>query len=323
MRQLIIKTPARLHLGLLDLNGDLGRLYGSLGVAIDRPNVVLWAAREPMGTSEELLVDGPDAERVSAYARRFLACCPLSGQVHLRLETSLPAHVGLGSGTQLALAVGTALARLGDLPLPPRQVSQMVGRGAHSGIGIAAFESGGFVVDGGHTLRAATEPPPVLFQHPFPEAWRFVVAVPAANPGINGEVEQRVFRDMPPAPAGLADRICRLLVMQLLPALIEQDVTPFGRALTAIQQLVGDSFAEVQGGRFANTVSSDLIAHLLAHDAAGAGQSSWGPALYALAADAAEADRLAGLARALLAERSGGEVFVACGANTGALCHES
>ena len=36
-----VKTPARLHLGLIDLNGDLGRLFGGIGVAIDYPNVTL------------------------------------------------------------------------------------------------------------------------------------------------------------------------------------------------------------------------------------------------------------------------------------------
>jgi beta-ribofuranosylaminobenzene 5'-phosphate synthase len=36
-----VKTPARLHLGLIDLNGDIGRIYGGLGVALDHPNVIL------------------------------------------------------------------------------------------------------------------------------------------------------------------------------------------------------------------------------------------------------------------------------------------
>jgi beta-RFAP synthase len=199
-------------------------------------------------------------------------------------------------------------------------MSQLLGRGAHSGIGIAAFQAGGFVVDGGHRVEAQAGPPPVLFRHPLPEAWRFLVAIPAAPPGISGESEQRAFRELPPAPAALAERICRLLVMRLLPGLIEQDIAAFGTALSAIQELVGESFATIQGGRFANSISGDLIGHLLEHGAAGAGQSSWGPALYAVAADSVEADRLAALAREFLAHRSGGDVFVVSGANAGASC---
>ena len=43
MMKVYVKTPARLHLGLIDLNGDLGRLFGGLGVAINCPNFVLEA----------------------------------------------------------------------------------------------------------------------------------------------------------------------------------------------------------------------------------------------------------------------------------------
>jgi beta-ribofuranosylaminobenzene 5'-phosphate synthase len=318
--KVLVQTPARLHLGLIDLNGELGRLYGSIGVAIDGPNVSLEAERLPtVGTTQALQVDGPEAERVTAIARRFCARYPSPVPVRLHVRSVIPAHVGLGSGTQLALAVGTALAELGGLPIEPAELSVLLGRGAHSGIGIAVFQRGGFVVDGGHAPGGSDgRPPPVLFQHPFPAGWRLVVAIPAVPPGYNGESEKQAFQGLPPAPGGLADRICRLLVMQMLPALLEGEIIPFGQALTGIQALVGDSFAAVQGGRFANTVSGALIAYWLSIGACGAGQSSWGPTAYALAGDESEADRLAGAARSYLSASGGGVVFIARGANQGA-----
>ena len=39
-----VKTFARLHLGLLDNNGEQGRLYGSIGVAVSRPHLLLRAS---------------------------------------------------------------------------------------------------------------------------------------------------------------------------------------------------------------------------------------------------------------------------------------
>ncbi len=51
-----VKTPARLHLGLIDLRGDLGRVFGGLGVGIDHPSVVLEAQE-----SKELLVTGENS----------------------------------------------------------------------------------------------------------------------------------------------------------------------------------------------------------------------------------------------------------------------
>src|SRR5512135_3635324 len=105
--RLMVDTPARLHLGLIDMNGNLGRLYGSLGAAIERPNLVLEAERLP--GPDNLLVEGPESQRVQGYAQRFLAHRPLSGRLRLAVHSAIPAHVGLGSGTQAALAVGAAL----------------------------------------------------------------------------------------------------------------------------------------------------------------------------------------------------------------------
>ena len=69
------------------------------------------------------------------------------------------------------------------------------------------------------------------------------------------------------------------MLTALLPALVEGDVEEFGAALTTIQELVGDAFATAQGGRF-HPRSGALVEALLRHGAAGAGQSSWGPAVY-------------------------------------------
>jgi beta-RFAP synthase len=311
------------------MNGDLGRLYGSIGVAIERPELVLeagWVERvNPKGLPDPsgLVVEGLEQERVAAFARRFFGHYPLPGGVRLCLQAAIPSHVGLGSGTQLALAVGTALAQLGGLALDAREVAQVVGRGVHSGIGIAAFARGGFIVDGGHRIGGdGLTAPPVLFQHPLPPNWYFVVAIPAVEPGFNGSREQQAFQTLPPAPAVLVEKICRRLLMQMLPALLEEDIASFGQALTEIQQLVGDCFAAVQGGRYANPVSGQLIGHFLDQGAPGAGQSSWGPAVYALEEGERPALLLAEEARAFLEHHGGGQVFHTSAANRGALTGE-
>jgi beta-ribofuranosylaminobenzene 5'-phosphate synthase len=316
----VIRAPARLHLGLLDMNGELGRLYGSIGVAIERPQVLLEAEllKDASG-SEGLVVEGLEAERVMTFARRFLERYPLPGEVRLRLRASIPAHVGLGSGTQLALAIGVALARLGGLALNVRDLALVMGRGVHSGIGVAAFQRGGFVVDGGHQVNRNRQAlPPVLFRHDFSPEWVFVVAVPEVGPGFSAEREQQAFQALPSAPPALVEKICRLLVIKMLPALMEKEIVPFGQALTEIQRLVGDCFAAVQGGRYANTLSARLIAHFLKRGAYGAGQSSWGPTVYALAEEGEGALALEREARAFLAGQGGGQVFHARADNQGA-----
>jgi beta-RFAP synthase len=294
---------------MLDLNGGLGRLYGSIGVAIERPNVVLEAGWQGAGEVNGLVVEGLEQERVTTCANYFLERYPLPGKVHLNLRSNIPAHVGLGSGTQLALAVGAALAKLGGLKLSVAELSSIMKRGVHSGIGIATFQHGGFVVDGGLPVVDSHQAlPPVLFRHPVPEDWFFVVAIPRARPGLSGDVELLAFQELPPAPAPLVEKICRLLVMKMLPALVENDIAQFGQALTQVQRLVGDSFAAVQGGQFANTLSGH-IAHMLKQGAQGAGQSSWGPTVYALAHGERQARLLEGEIQEFLEANGGGEVF--------------
>jgi beta-RFAP synthase len=258
----------------------------------------------------DLVVEGLERERVTAFANHFLERYPLPGKVRLNLRSSIPAHVGLGSGTQLALAVGSALAQLGGLKLSATELSLLMKRGVHSGIGIATFQHGGFVVDGGHSIDDSHQAiPPVLFRHPVPEDWFFVVAIPKARPGLSGDIEQSAFQTLPPAPAHLVEKICRLLVMKMLPALVEDDVAHFGQALTQVQQLVGDGFAAVQGGQFANTLSGQIIEHMLEQGALGAGPSSWGPAVYALALGERQARLLESEIQAFLEANGGGDVF--------------
>lgn len=314
-----VRTCARLHLGLLDNNGDQGRLYGSIGLAVNRPNLILRAE-----TAEGLRVEGSEIERITAYAQRFISRYGVPKGAHLALLSAIPAHVGLGSGTQLGLAVGTALARLAGLPLGVSDIALAVERGMHSGIGIATFQHGGFVLDGGHRILQVPSAasgmqqsrqierdrvPPLLFRHPMPGDWLFVVVIPATGPGFSGEKEHSAFLQLPVAPSSLVEKISWVLLMKMLPALVEKDIANFGRALTNIQCMVGDCFASVQGGRFATPVLERLVEFLLEKGAAGAGQSSWGPTVYGLIAGKERARQLQRQVQVYLDSLGGGQVF--------------
>ena len=126
---------------------------------------------------------------------------------------------------------------------------------------------------------------------------RAVLVVPRAQPGLSGPAEEDAFRRLVPSPERSAE-IAQLVLTSLLPALVEDDVGEFGGALTRVQELVGDAFAEVQGGRF-HPRAGALVEALLREGAAGAGQSSWGPAVYGIAGSEASgralADRMAGI----------------------------
>ena len=269
-----VEAPARLHLGMLAVAGDEGRRFGGLGVSVARPAVVLEA--EPAG---ELSAEGADAERAVAFARRCRDALGVTGGAHLRVIEAIPQHVGLGSGTKLALAVASALAALEEREIEAPGLAEAAGRAARSAVGMWTFELGGLVVEGGHRPGVA-RPAPLLAHYPMPEEWRAVLVVPAAAPGLSGAAEAAAFQRLAPAPERSA-MIAQLVLTSLLPALVERELAEFGAALTRVQELVGDSFAASQGGRF-HPRSAPLVEALLRGGAAGAGQSSWGPAVYGI-----------------------------------------
>ncbi len=284
-----VVAPARLHLGMLDASGEGARRFGGLGVGVCRPAVVLTAQ-----TAGELTAAGPDADRALAVAERCRAALgPGAPAARLEVVEAIPPHVGLGSGTKLALAVAAALARLAGQTPDPAAMARMAGRGARSAVGLWTFAGGGFVVEGGRR-RGSDDPAPLLARHPMPAEWRCVLAIPAAEPGLSGGAEEEAFADLRPDPERSA-LIAQIVLTALLPALVERDLAEFGAALTRLQRLVGDAFASAQGGTF-HPRAAPLVDALLRHGAAGAGQTSWGPAVYGVvgseAAGRALADRL-------------------------------
>jgi beta-ribofuranosylaminobenzene 5'-phosphate synthase len=286
-----ISAPARLHLGFLDLQGGLGRRFGSLGLALEG-----LATRLTVYPAAEVSAAGPAAARAASCARAVLERLGLAGGVHVALAEAIPEHMGLGSGTQLSLAVGIGVARLYGLDCTAADLARLTGRGARSGIGIGAFEQGGFLVDGGH--GAASGVPPIVSRVPFPAHWRAVLVLDTRRPGLHGSAEREAFRSLPPFPPQAAAHICRLVLMQVLPALVESDIDAFGRGITQIQTLVGDHFAPAQGGRFASPAVAAALEWFRSQGVAGVGQSSWGPTGFALVGSEDSARELVRTARA-------------------------
>lgn len=307
-----ITAPARLHFGLLDLRGDLGRRFGGLGAALQSPRLVLEA--RPAAT---LSAEGPDADRVVEHAQRVKASRGLASGAAFRILEALPAHAGLGSGTQLALATARALLEINGLPADANALAVATGRAQRSAIGTWAFAHGGFILEGGRR-DPASAPAPLLLRRDLPETWRVVLAIPEGSRGLSGPAEEQAFRDLPPPSAELTARLSHVVLMQVLPALVEADIGAFGRGLTEVQRLVGEMFRPVQGERFAHPLGAEVVESFLAAGAYGAGQSSWGPTVFALTEGDAAAEDLAGRARARLAGR--GTVVVSRFSNVGARC---
>ena len=281
-----VATTARLHLGFFDLGDGPGRRFGSLGLALDRPTT-----RLVIEFSDHTIVDGEECERARRYLKTLTMAHGLAGHHRLTVREAIPSHAGLGSGTQLALAIGAGLRALHRLPLDPRRDAALLGRGARSGIGIALFQAGGLAVDGGR--GRAEVPPPLLARLAVPEDWRVILVLDCGRAGLSGASEIAAFAALPAMAEAVSAMLCRLALMAALPALAEDDLAAFGTAITGMQAILGDHFAPTQGGRFTSPAVAAALARLGAAGAVGVGQSSWGPSGFAFARGDQEAQRLA------------------------------
>ncbi len=318
-----IESPARLHLGFIDPSGSGRRRFGSLGLALDGLSTRLRLSRADSEASAYTVASDlarPELERAARHLehlrRNFGYTAPLCTEI---LE-AIPPHAGLGSGTQLALAMGFALARLSGRQLPVRQIAALTERGARSGIGIGAFEQGGFVVDGGRGPETVV--PPVIARQTFPTAWRAILIFDAGFVGLHGDAEVAAFRSLPAMPAQTADHLARLTLMQVLPGLAEADFAQFGPAISEIQATIGDHFAPAQGGRFASPAVARWLAWFAGCGAVCYGQSSWGPTGFVITASAKEAHTLIDSAKATRTPEDPVRFCSVAGRNAGARVQE-
>lgn len=284
-----VTTAARLHMGFFDLHGGLGRKFGSIGLSLNQPKLELIASH-----ADAITTSGSEAvhARAAKLASQLLSKLSLPNQLHLDIRQYIPEHAGLGSGTQLALAIGTAINKLYGLNLSTADIARLTGRGNRSGIGIAAFDHGGLLIDGGRISPAKTGAvPPLLARYDFPEAWRILLILDTTQPGIHGQEEVSAFDQLPPFSENLAAQLCRHVLMQAMPAIVEHDLPAFGQAIQALQAHVGDYFAPAQGGRYASQRVGAVLKYLEDTGVDCFGQSSWGPTGFAVFASTAEAEK--------------------------------
>jgi beta-RFAP synthase len=230
------------------------------------------------------VVEGPLADRVQRVLDRLEDRLPELGiqlvPAVIRILQAPPEHVGLGVGTQISLAIASAVVGLAGLPIPSAErLARLTDRGGRSGIGLHGFRHGGFIVDGGRKEEGAI--PPLLARLHFPEDWSILVVQPPGSHGLHGHDEVRAFAELRPIADRLTERLCRIVLLAILPAIVERDLDGFGAALEELQAHVGTSFAPAQGGRYSWQGAAEIIGLLHSAGFAGCGQSSWGPTLYA------------------------------------------
>jgi beta-RFAP synthase len=279
---------------------------------IQAPGVELTVSRATAWSAE-----GPLAERALAFARRFAESTPeLTWPCHIAISRGAPEHAGLGTGTQLGMAVAHALARAAGLNhLDAPTLAARIGRGERSGLGIYGFAQGGFLVEAGQ--RAPGKIAPLAARLTFPVNWRILLVLPPCGSGLHGTAERLAFARLNTSSTSWTDALCRLVLLGMLPALIEADYETFGEALHDFNARVGEAFALVQGGTYADLRIAEIVRFVRDQGVRGVGQSSWGPAVFVVVADEERGDQLAQRLRSQF-ELQGNEVILTRARNRGA-----
>jgi beta-ribofuranosylaminobenzene 5'-phosphate synthase len=308
-REATVTATARLHFGFLDPSGRSDRPFGSFGLSLDRP-----ATRLVLRRGSRFAISGPERERGERYLKKIAASCDVEETYALQIEEAIPPHAGLGTGTQLALAVGSAFAALEKLNLEPEEIAARLGRGARSGIGIATFAQGGVVLDGG---PLAGELPKLVSRVPFPSEWRVILIFDEDVKGLAGASETTAFETLPDFPARDAAALSRHVKEGALPALAASDFAGFCQHVGQLQACMGAYFAPSQGGTYASARVADALSWLRKEGLTGLGQSSWGPTGFAFTASEREGLSLLDRLRFAI-EPSGLRLDLARGRNEGA-----
>ena len=290
---MLIKTPSRLHIVLIDLNGSYKRVDGGAGLTLAEPAFILESEPADRGISIEFAPGVTDAvqkaaaeKKVLSGAQNMAAQLGLEEGFHFTVHQTYPAHSGLGSGTQMALAAGKLVSESAGRHFSSYELACIVGRGGTSGIGTYAFDMGGFIIDGGHSLKekatfrpssaSDAKPPVLLGRYAFPEDWEVLLAVPHQGTCYSGKEELNIFRDYCPLPKAEVEQMSHIVFMNMVPFVIEHDLEGFSYALDMIQTTAFNKL-ELQ---LQPPAVTKLMNDMRAAGAYGVGLSSLGPSVF-------------------------------------------
>jgi beta-ribofuranosylaminobenzene 5'-phosphate synthase len=268
-----VRTGSRLHFGLL----STGEPFGGIGVMIADPFT------EVTVVDCETFQPGPvETTRITAIAER-IATQFRNGQLpRCRVEVTrlAPQHAGMGSGTQLSLAVADAICQHCGVDLPPEQLAMTIAdRGKRSAVGLYGYFHGGLIFEADSRLASQQR---LQQRVALPTGWTVIVVRPRVrNEAISGELESQQFNRLPSVSQMTIDRLRGQVEDDILPAAATEQFQPFADAVTRYNAASGELFRSVQGGPYNGPAVTSIVQWFKEQGVRGVGQSSWGPGVFA------------------------------------------
>ena len=271
-KRIRISTPSRIHLGFLELDNSSERIFGSIGLTISKFENIIEISKNK---KFQIISDNQNAKKRIEEMVKILKENYKIHRCKIEILKTIPQHIGLGSGTQLTLAIGSLISELNNLNLNPKIISSMFGRGLRSGIGIQSFESGGFIVDCGKQKRSNSIPP-VFFNSKWPKEWKIILVFDNSIVGVSGKNETQEFKKIATTHPKICKENCKALLMQILPGLMEKKFYVFTKGLRIIQENMSKVFYSSKKKYTSHKVEK-IFKFLIKKKISGFGQTSWGP----------------------------------------------
>ncbi len=280
-----ICTGSRLHFGLL----DTVRPFGGIGVMLNTPATEVVVSTADRFCCSDNYQDriGPIAERIRQLngAATLPSCC-------VEVLRTAPTHCGLGSGTQLALAVTESLCLYQALTVDQSTIANaLASRGQRSVVGTHGYWQGGMIYEAGDGEAddgEADEKAVGVYLNAvqegvyLPEEWRVAVLRPLDHVfAVSGEQERDKFSRLQPASEKVGHELRRLVIEEIMPAAKRGHFNAFANGTRIYNELSGRLFASVQGGSYNGEAVTRVIEWLSDQGVLGHGQSSWGPGVFA------------------------------------------
>ena len=267
-----IDSPARLHLGFMELNDTNSRVFGSIGLAITN---FKFKQSIQFNKDFDVICDDKNIKlRIEEIIKLFSKNYKIK-KCRLTVSDFIPLHKGLGSGTQVSLCTGFLISSFNNLNLSIENISKFLRRGQRSGVGVETFKSGGFIIDTGK-LKGSISPPQKLIDIKWPKDWQIILITSTNVSGLHGKKESNEFTKLKNVSSKFAKENCFNLLMKIIPGLLESDFNTFANGIQKIQENMSEIFYGNKNN-YSNQSISKIFKFVREKKYIGFGQSSWGP----------------------------------------------
>ena len=304
-----IISAARLHFGFLEINSDYpNNSFGGIGLSIDK-----FYTKIKVKKNIKIKIKGKSLNKASLFLNTFCRKMNIKPNFFLNIEKLSPQHIGLGSGTQLALSIGTAVSNLNNLNLNIEKIGKILNRSYRSEVGLINFKYGGFLIDLKIKNKFFTNIDKVF----FPEDWK-IILIKDLKQGLHGKNEIDAFKKTKKFPKINNIRLTDLVLLKIYPSLIENNFNEFSKTITKLQNIMGNYFNVLQGGRFSSPAVSSVLSFLEKENILGYGQTSWGPSGFAFFPNIKKAEQMKVKLKKRFSSCNNLEFIICSGKNSGA-----